>query len=207
MNRNQFLYSKTFTPGVYIVRVIIAYLTEMFNTNAELGFKPYNDQLNKEDSVDSVLITSKNDWEEKYRNKRPSIIISRGNISNGAYGTLPQGNFLSNPDNGDTVNYSDLISCPIVVESICESDTDSELLSSIVASFLTLIPKTIHSFGLQLQGSTIITPPVRFEKTPISFISSVNFVTQLNRQYRAKLINNNQLEHIKLYINANNINI
>ena len=158
--RSDFYYSKSFNPGIYAIRVIIAYLTEMFNSNSDLGFIPYTDETNKGDSVDSVLITSKNAWEENFRNKRPSIIVSRGNISSGMYGTLPQANNFSVTENGNVTNISDLISCPIVVESICDSDTDSELLSAMVLTFVTLLPRTMHSLGMQIQGNPIITPAV-----------------------------------------------
>lgn len=201
MSQNDFLYSKNFNPGYYSVRAIVLYLREMFKANTDLEFIPYYDEMNKEESFDSLLITTKHDWETKYRNKRPSIFVSRGNIITGINGTQGQGRLFSITDNGETTTYSDLVSFPIVVECLSESDIQSELLSSISLGFLNLDSRPLRSFGLQIQGSPSQSPPQLFEKGNISFISSVILQVQLCRQYNARTIGLKTLENIKLKLN------
>lgn len=195
------VYSKNFNVGHYGVTAIVLYLREIFNSNKELGFTVYDDDLNKEDSYDSILISTKFDWEEKYRNKRPAIIISRGNLLTGVNGTTGQGKLFSVTENGEATTYSDLVSFPIVVECLSESDIQSEALAALVSSFLTFDLRALRSLGFQLQGSATISPPQLFEKGNVSFISSVIIQIQMQRMYTAKVLGNKVLDEIKLKLN------
>lgn len=194
--------SSTFNPGLYGVRATIQLLRETFKINPDFGFKIYEDDLMRSDAYGSLLITSKNDWETKYRHKRPIIIISHGNIVNGINGTQGQGKFLGSSVDGSTISYSDLISYPIMVECLSESDTESGALTSIANIFLTSDVKILHSLGLQLLGNPVQSAPQLFEKGNISFISSLIINVQANRKYTAKLINDNILKEIKVKLNS-----
>ena len=199
------VYSKNFNAGHYGVTAIVLFLREMFAANSELGFTVYDDTLNKEDSYDSLLIATKFDWEEKYRNKRPSIIVSRGNLITGVNGTQGQGKLFSITENGGSTSYSDLVLFPIMVECLSESDIQSEALASIVSAFLGCDARPIRSLGLQIQGSLTISSPQLFEKGNISFISSVIMQVQMQRMYTAKVLGSKVLENIKLALNDSTI--
>lgn len=202
MNFKNITYSKNFNPGGYAVRAILLYLYEMFKANPDLGQKVYTDGQSKEESFGSILITTRNDWEEKYRNKRPCLIVSRGNIITGINGTAANAGVLSITNNGEVVNHLDLISCPIVVESITGSDMECETLSSIVSTFLTMDLRPLRSLGMQIAGNPIITSTQIYDKHNISFISSVNMNIQMERQYKSRVIGQNVLEQIKLTLNS-----
>lgn len=200
-----FVYSKNFNPGHYGVTAIVLFLKEMFNNNSDLGFTVFDDSLNKEDSFDSLLIASKFDWEEKYRNKRPALIVSRGNIITGTNGTQGQGKVLSITQNGEKTSYSDLISFPLMVECLSESDIQAEALASMVNIFISADLRPVRSLGLQLQGSLNITAPQIFEKQNISFISSVIMQVQMNRMYTAKVLGLTALNKIIVKLNDSTI--
>lgn len=201
MSQNQFLYSKNFNPGHYAVRAIVLYLRTMFQQNADLEFVPYLDSMTKEEAYDALLITTKHDWETTYRNKRPLIAVSRGNLIAGISGTQGQGRLFSITDNGETTTYSDLVSLPIMVECLSESDIQCELLASIVSAFLSLDARPLRSLGMQIQGSPTQTSPQLFERGNTSFISSVIISVQIARQYKAHVIGLNALEDIKILLN------
>lgn len=203
MNQKEFTLSKNFNSGLYGVRAILIYLREMFNSNPDFGFKVYTDDLNKADAFPSLLITTKHDWETKYRGKRPAIFVSRGNLITGTNGTQGIGRVFSITDNGQTTSYSDLISFPIVVECLSESDIESETLSSIVLTFLTADLRPLRSLGLQIQGNPTQTPTQLFEKVNVAFISSVIIQAQMQRQIKAIKTPKDMLQLINLEINGN----
>lgn len=208
MDYKQFHNSIAFNPGLYATRAIILFLREMFNANPEIGFKAYIDEMSKSDAYGSLMITSKNDWESKYRNKRPIIIVSHGNIITGVNGTQGVGKVLSISRDGSKTSYSDLISFPIVVECISEVDIECSTLSSMVNVFLTSDLRPLRTLRLQLLGNPAQSPSQQFEKANISFISSVILNVQLNRRYTATLISDNILEKIKIKLdNFNEIDI
>jgi hypothetical protein len=203
MNQKDFTLSKNFNSGLYGIRAILIYLREMFNSNPDFGFKVYTDDLNKEDAFPSLVITTKHDWETKYRGKRPIIFVSRGNLITGVNNTQGMGRVFSVTDNGQTTSYSDLISFPIVVECLSESDIEAETLSSIALIFLTGDLRALRSLGLQIQGNPTQTPTQLFEKVNVSFISSVIIQAQMQRQIRAIRTPKDMLETISFQINEN----
>lgn len=204
MTYRSFLESQVFNTGHYGVRVLTYYLAEQFRENQELGYKVYDDELNREDSYGALLITTKYDWETKYRGKRPAIFISRGNMVTGANGTVGQGRMLSITENGEATAYMDLVSFPIVVECLAESDIECEALSSIVATYLGIDARPLRSFGMQIQGGITQTPPVPFERGNVTFLSSVIVQIQISRQYKVRVIGNKSLEKIKFMLDRNN---
>jgi hypothetical protein len=196
-----FVNSKTFNVGYYGVKAIILYLVERFMGNQDLEYKVYTDELNRADSYGSLLITSKYDWETKFRGKRPAIFVSRGNLLTGANGTVAQSKLFSVTDNGETTSYMDLVSFPIVIECLAESDIESEALGSMIATFIGLDVRPLRGLGLQIQGGITQTPPLLFEKDNISFISSVVIQAQISRQYRARIMGSETLQKIKTLLN------
>lgn len=200
-----FVYSKNFNAGNYGVTAIVLFLREMFTANKELGFTVYDDKLNKSDSYDSLSITTKFDWEQQYRNKRPAIFVSRGNLITGVNGTQAQGKMFSITENGELTSYSDLVSFPIVVECLSESDIQSEALASVVSSFLSFDTRPLRSLGLQSQGSVTVSAPQLFEKGNISFITSVITQVQMQRMYKARMLSLNALEKIQVKLNDSTI--
>jgi hypothetical protein len=202
MSYKDFVQSKTFNVGHYAVTAITKYLFERFKENTDLDFKPYSDDMNKEDSYGALLITTKFDWETKYRNKRPAIFVSRGNMISGANGTVAQNRVLSITDNGAKTAYIDLVSLPIVVECIAESDIESEALASIVSTYIGLDVRPLRSLRLQIQGGLTQTPPQMFERgANPSFISSVIMQVQISRQYNASIIGEKTLQNIRMQLN------
>jgi hypothetical protein len=201
MNQKDFTLSRNFNTGLYGVRAVVLFLREMFTANPDLGFNIYTDDLAKADAFLSLHITTKHDWETKYRGKRPIIFVSRGNLITGVNNTQGIGRVLSITNNGQVTSYSDLISFPIVVECLSESDIESETLSSIVLTLLTGDTRALRSLGLQIQGNPIQTPTQLFEKVNNSFISSVIIQVQVQRQMRAIRTPKNLLESIEFKIN------
>ena len=197
MDYKDFSNSVAFNPGIYSIRAIIEFLREMFNANQDFGFKVYDDEQQRGDAYGSIIITSKFDWESKYRNKRPAITVSHGNIITGVNGTQGSGKILSISEDGSKTTYSDLISFPIVIECISEVNIECATLSSIVNVFLTSDLRPLRSLGFQLLGSPAQSPSQQFEKNNVSFISSVIINVQLNRKYTATIIDNEILERIK----------
>ena len=180
--------SSTFNPSVYAVRVIVLYLRKMFELNSDLGYTVYNDDLNKDEALSSLLITTKYDWETKYRNKRPCIMVSNGDIVSGINGTTGIGKIVSITDFHQKISCSDLISFPIVVECLSEVDLEATTLTSLINMFLTASNKPIHSFGFQILGNPIQTASKIFEKgTNASFIASLVLNLQKQRQYSMTL--------------------
>ena len=203
MSYKEFVQSKTFNVGHYAVTAITKYLFERFKENAtNMEYSPYSDEMDREESYNSVLITTKFDWETKYRSKRPAIFVSRGNMTSGANGTVAQSRVLSITDNGAKTAYIDLVSLPIMVECIAESDIESEALSSIVATYIGLDVRPLRSLQLQIQGGLTQTPPQLFERgANPSFISSVIMQVQIPRQYNASIISEKMLETIRMQLN------
>lgn len=206
MNYKKVLNSKNLNPGYYGVTAIIVYLREMFAQNLDLGFHVYDDSLNKEDSFSSLIITSKYDWETKYRSKRPAIFVSRGNLISGVNGTQGQGRLFSITENGAETSYLDLISFPIVVECLSESDIECEALSSIVSLFLTADLRPLRSLGFQVATNPSQSPPQLFEKGNISFISSVILQLNTHRNIKTKVMNDQLLKEFSVKVN-NALNI
>ena len=203
MSQLDFVRSKTFNVGYYGVRAIIEYLNQRFNGNPELDYAIYTDDLNRASAFGSLLITSRYDWESKFRGKRPIVLVSRGNLISGANGTVAQGKLFSVTDNGSTTSYLDLVSFPIVVECLAESDIESEALGSMIATFLSLDARPLRGLGLQIQGGTTQTAPQLYEKDNVSFISSVIIQVQIARQYKARILGEEVLQKIKLILNSN----
>jgi len=198
MDYKQIHNSIAFNPGLYSTRAIILFLREMFNKNSDLSFLPYTDDLTKTSAYNSLMITSKFDWESKYRNKRPAIMVSHGNIISGINGTQGLGRILSVSVDGEETIYSDLISFPIMIECVSEVDTECSALASMANAFLTCDNRILHSLRMQLLGNPLQSPSQQFEKNNISFISSVILNIQLSRKWTSKLISNNVLENIKI---------
>lgn len=201
MNYKSLYQSKNLNPGTYIVRTIIAFLTKMFEANADFGFTVYTDELSKEDSFRALLITSKYDWETKYRSKRPSILVSRGNVSRGSFGTQGMGKVLSITENGNLTSYTDLISVPIVIECLSENDVEAEVLSAIVQTFLALDVRPLQSFGIQIQQPPVQSPALLVEKANVTFISSVIMTLAMQIQYRSHTLSGPLLEEFKMMVN------
>lgn len=202
MDYNKFLYSPNFNPGGYAIRAIVLFLRVLFAANSELGYIPYEDNQNKIDAFKSILITTRHDWETKYRDKRPAIFVSRGNIISGVNQTSGTGKLQSVTKNGDITNYQDLISFPIMIECLSEADIECDALSSLVSSFLTMDVRPLRSLKLQLFPNPVQTSPQIFEKGSISFISSVMLQVQMTRQYSARLLNEQQLKEIEITLNG-----
>lgn len=200
------LNSKNLNPGYYGVTATIVYLREMFNQNLDLGFQVYDDNLNKEESYSSLIITSKYDWETKYRSKRPAIFVSRGNLISGVNGTQGQGKLFSITDNGAETSYLDLISFPIVVECLSESDIECEALSSIVSLFLAADARPLRSLGFQIATNPSQSPPQLFEKGNVSFISSVILQINMHRNIKTRILNDQLLKEFNIKVN-NALNI
>ena len=171
--------------------------------NPGLGFTIYNDSLSKEEAYPSLLITTKHDWETKYRNKRPCITVSHGNIIYGVNGTLGSGRTLSITDQFQKITCSDLISFPLVVECLSEVDLESSTLASIANILLTASSKSLYSFGFQLLGNPTQSEVRMFEKGPnTSFISSLVINVQKQRQYTVTTLNTQLLEQILVELNG-----
>lgn len=202
MSYRDFTYSTLYNPSANVIRWVVFYLKEMFKNNPELEYTIYDENLNKDESFSSLLVTTHNNWEEKYRNKRPCILISRGNINFGSNGLSGSARMLSIVDNGETVTYSDLLSFPITIECLAEADLESETLASMCAAFLTMDLRPLRSINLQLMGTAIQTPPQLIEKNAnTTYISSVIINVQKQRTYKARLIGNKQLEDIIMNLN------
>lgn len=201
MDYNRFVYSQNLNPGHYGVSATILFLQKMFSSNPEFGFEVYTDESNKETAFESLWIGAKYVWEEKYRNKRPAIFVSRGNIITGVNNTIGQGKLFSITKNGEITSYLDLVSFPIMVECLSESDLQSEALAAMVTAFLSLDQRPFKSLGFQIQGSPTITPPQIFEKGNTSFISSVIIQIQIQRMYKAKVLSNQALQEIQVILN------
>lgn len=196
--------SPSFNPGVYAVRVIRLYLIESFRQNPGFGFTIYDDNQTKSEAAKSLLITTNNDWEGPYRNKRPCIKISHGNITIGTNGTMGTGAIVGVDDQLQKVSCSDLISFPLVVECLSEEDIETATLTSIVNILLTTSIKPIHSFGFQILGNPIQSDVKIFEKgTNTTFISSLILYLQKQRQYTTTLLSNQLLKQITIDLNDN----
>ncbi len=202
MDYKQLLYSSNFNPGGYAVRAIVLYLRTVLEANKELGFNVYQDELNKTDAYNSVLVTTRYDWETKYRSKRPAIFVSRGNILTGVNSTSGQGRVQSVTENGSITNYQDLISFPIVIECLSESDLECEVLASLVSAFLTMDARPLRSLKMQVFPNPTITAPQIFQKGNVSFIASVMIQVQMARQYSAKLLDEQQLKNFEITVNS-----
>ena len=187
MDRKALVYSKNFNSDDYAVRAILLYLIQVFKVNEELDFPPYTDEQNKIDSFTSTLFTTKFDWETKYRGKRPVVIVSCGNTLIGVNNTLGSAKIRSVTENGQVINYTDLISLSILVQCLSEADLEANSLASAVLMFLTADARPLHSLGLQLQGNPIKTPVRIFEKGTISFIAQVIINVQM-QGFISKLI-------------------
>ena len=207
MDYKQFLYSQNFNPTGYATRAIVLFLRTIFSNNPELGFIVYQDDLDKKDSFPSLLITTRFDWETKYRAKRPAIFVSTGNVISGVNNTSGSGKVQSVTQNGDITNYQDLISFPIMIECLSESDLESQALASAVLAFFTMDLRPLRSLKLQLFPNPTQTPPQIFEKGNISFISSVMLQVQMTRQYSARLLNLEQWKEIELKLNDSQASI
>lgn len=202
MKYQELFESKNYNPGGYGVRASILLLRECFKNNPEFEYKIYEDDLSKADAFRSLLITTKNDWETTYKSKRPAIIVSHGNVILGSQ--LTQGNSRVEriEENGAVTFFTDLTSFPIVIECLSESDVEASVLSSIVGLFLTSDLRVLRSVGFQIQGIPTQTPAQPYEKGNISFISSVIIQVQLQRKYRARIMNEKMLENVNLKLNG-----
>ena len=199
---NQFIYSKNFNPGYYGVTATILYLQEMFILNKDLGYILYTDDTNKEESYKALWVGTKFQWEEKYRDKRPAALIYRGNLLNGANGTLGAGRVFSVSRTNEKTAYKDYVSFPIVVECISESDLEAEALSAMVTSFISLDLRSYRDLGLQVQGQVTNTAPQIFEKGNTSFTASTILQIQMERSYIARLLSKDLLTNIQLKLNG-----
>ena len=202
MDYNELLHSPNFNPGVYAIRAIVLYLRTILDANEELGFHVYQDDLNKTDAYNSILVTTRYDWETKYRAKRPAIFVSRGNIITGVNNTSGQGRVQSVTKNGSITNYQDLISFPIMIECLSESDLECEALASLVSAFLTMDARPLRSLKMQVFPNPTITAPQIFQKGNVSFIASVMIQVQITRQYSAKLLDEQQLKDFEISVNS-----
>ena len=202
MNRKDLVYSKNFNPDDYCVRAILLYLIEMFKINPDLDFIPYEDDQDKATSFASTLFTTKFDWETKYKRKTPSVVISQGNTIYGVNNTVGNAKLKSVTENGQVTNYTDLISLPIMVECFAEASLEASSLASVASILLTADLRPLRSLGLQLQGNPIKTPPKIFEKGNMAFISSVIINVQMQRQYSARLLDQQRLDKILLKLNS-----
>ena len=202
MSYSEFLKSRNFNPGYNAVRMVVNYIIERFRENSSLQFLPYLDELSKKDAYFSLLITTKYDWETKFRGKRPAIFVSRGNLLSALSG-VGAVRVLAVTDSGETTSYLDLVSFPLMIECIAESDIESEALSSMVAAYLAMDARPLRSLGLQMQSGITQTPPQLYEKGNTAFISSVIIQVQAERQITARVIGNVLLDKIKLAITQN----
>ena len=202
MDYKQLLHSPNFNPGGYAIRAIVLYLRTILDANEELGFHVYQDDLNKTDAYNSILVTTRYDWETKYRAKRPAIFVSRGNIITGVNNTSGQGRVQSVTKNGSITNYQDLISFPIMIECLSESDLECEALASLVSAFLTMDARPLRSLKMQVFPNPTITAPQIFQKGNVSFIASVMIQVQITRQYSAKLLDEQQLKDFEISVNS-----
>lgn len=202
MDYNELLHSPNFNPGGYAIRAIVLYLRTILDANEELGFHVYQDDLNKTDAYNSILVTTRYDWETKYRAKRPAIFVSRGNIITGVNNTSGQGRVQSVTKNGSITNYQDLISFPIMIECLSESDLECEALASLVSAFLTMDARPLRSLKMQVFPNPTITAPQIFQKGNVSFIASVMIQVQITRQYSAKLLDEQQLKDFEISVNS-----
>lgn len=198
----KFLYSKNFNPGFYGVSATVLFLKEMFKSNPEFGFTVHDDSLSKEMSFGSILITTKFDWEVNCRSKRPAVFVSRGNLIAGVNGTTGQGKMFSIEENGAKTSYTDIVSFPIMVECISESDIQAEALAAMVASFITLDVRPFRSLGFQIQGTPTISSPQIFEKGNTAFICSTIIQVQMARSYKARVISSQALTDIQVILNG-----
>lgn len=203
MSYINFTYNDLYNPAANTIRAVVLYLKEMFKNNPELEYTIYEEGLTKEESYNSLLITTRNNWEEAYRSKRPSILVSRGNITFGTNGLQGSTRMLNIVENGETVTYTDLLSFPIMLECLAEVDLESETLASMCAAFLAMDLRPLKAIGVQVMGSAVQTAPQMIEKGNITYASSVIINVQKQRTYKARLIGNKQLEDIQLNLNNN----
>lgn len=205
MTGKSFTNSKVFNPGNYYIKAFIVYLEKMFAINTDLGYTLYSELQNKEDSVASLLICSKYTWEMSYRGKRPCIMVSRGNIIFGVNGTSGQSKASAITESGTKTVYKDLLSMPIMIECLAESDLEAEALASMVLSFVGMDTRSIRSIGIQIQGTPIQTAPQMYEKGNNSFLCSVMLNIQVSRSYSFKILGDEALSHIVTSLNSNEI--
>lgn len=205
MTMKTFTDSAVFNPGNYYTKAFIVYLRKMFSVNSDLGYTLYSESQNKEDSVSGLLICSKYLWETKYRTKKPCIVISRGNIIFGVNGTNGSAKFSGIIENGAKTEFKELLSMPIMIECLAESDLESEALASMALSFISMDTRSIRSAGIQIQGSPIQTQPQLYEKGNNSFSCSVMYNIQVSRSYSFKILGDEALQEIKASLNGNQI--
>lgn len=206
MSKRDFFNSRNFNPVNYIIRSVLTYLRENFKNNPELEYPVCSeDMIAGKEAIQGLLILDQNTWDTTFRGHLPSIVLQRGNVSFG--GGVQSGDMSRVLNAGIDLQTTtlEIVSVPVVLSCIGRQDLEAETLAFITSSFLHDDKRWAKSFGLYGIQSPQISPVQTFNQQTPGFACSVSTSIATTRKYNARLLPEQKLNEIALFLNEEQI--
>jgi len=206
MSRADLFNSRNFNPVNHIVRSVLIYLRECFKNNPDLEFPVCSeDMIAGAEALKGLLILDQNTWDTSFRGHLPSIVLQRGNITFG--GGIQSGDMsrVLNAAMDLQTSTVEIVSVPVVLSCIGRQDLEADTLAFITSCFLHDDKRWAKSFGLYGIQSPQISPVQAFNPQTPGFVSSVSTSISTTRKYNARLLPEQKLTEISIFLNENPI--
>ena len=194
--------SRNFNPANYAISAILIYLRAMYENNAQLGFKIWQEETEDQPSnLTNLVISDKQTWDTTHRGHLPSIVLQRnlvsfgGGIQDGGASRVVQAGFQLE------TSVMEIVTVPMVLSCIARQDLEAESLAFMTGQFLWDDKRWMKPFKLFGMTSPQISDVQIYNASENAFICNLITSFSLAKTYTTRALPEQKVTELTLILN------